>query len=410
MSRRAHGEGTFFYREDLGVWRWRGYYTDPLSGQMLRKELSAVNKKDLRIKVESWQQEVAAGRTKRLKVKDWCLQWLNDVIKKTVKPATYTNYRITVNNHIIPTFGELWLDKLTTHTIQQYLNSIAETHTPRTVQTIKTHINACLSAAIDHGYILRHPGKPCRVPRIPRIEKEMLTTAEVKLLLEKAKSGDYNGVNKDSEAGQYLIREYYLVILLAVTTGLRQGEILALRKKSLDLKNCKIRVDMTLSNVRGKGTMLDSPKTAHSERVIDIPRYMADELLYWLKLQNEFAEKYAGIFANNQNLLFTNSIGKPLSSVNFMHRVWHPLLKAAGINRKIVFHDLRHYHASLLLENNVNIKVISERLGHSNTSITLNIYSHLINKTLQAEAVKALDSLNLVKGAEKNDNIPPKTD
>ncbi|MBE6098260.1 MAG: site-specific integrase [Schwartzia succinivorans] len=399
-SRRAHGEGTYYYREELDVWRWRGYYTDSITGEKKKKELSAKSKKELKVKVEKWQAELKAGKSSRIKMSDWTRIWLDEVIANSVKPATLANYRVSVINHFNPAFGQIYIDKLTTHAIQLYINKIAVNHSPRTVTTIRTHLISCLNSAVNYGYISYNPATATRTPRSERIEKSILTTEEVNLILAKAKSGEYEGASTETEAGRYLVKCHYMLILTAALTGMRQGECLGLQRSKLDLVNNKIRVDTNLSYVRGRGTKLDTTKTAYSVRNVDIPHFLAAELKKWIEYQTKFEQKYNCIFENKHNMLFTNTRGNWLSCTNFMHRVWPAILKAAGITRRVVFHDLRHYHASILLEKNVNIKVISERLGHSNTSVTLNVYSHLIGKTLQKEAISALDNLNLGKGAD----------
>ena len=395
MSRRAHGEGTYYYRAELDVWRWRGYYTDPMTGEKKKKELGAKSKKELKEKVSHWQAELAAGKSSRIKMIDWTRIWLDEIIANSVKPATLANYRVSVINHFNPAFGAIWLDKLTTHIIQSYVNKLALTHSPRTVTTIRTHLISCLNAAINYGYISHNPATATRTPRSERVEKSILTTVEVNLILAKAKSGEYEGASMETEAGRYLVKCHYMLVLTAALTGMRQGECLGLQRSKLDFENNKIRVDTNLSYVRGHGTKLDTTKTAYSVRTVDIPQFLSSELKNWIKYQTEFEKKYNCVFENKHDMVFTNTRGNWLSCTNFMHRAWPAILKAAGITRRVVFHDLRHYHASILLANNVNIKVISERLGHSSTSVTLNVYSHLIGKTLQEEAIKTLNQLNI---------------
>ena len=113
-ARRGWGEGTYSYIEEEDAWMWRGYYLDPLTGKRKRKAIQAKRRPDLKQKVEQWQADQRAGMNGvRIKVKDWCHIWLHKVIADAVKPRTWDNYEMTARNHIIPQWGEVWVDKLT---------------------------------------------------------------------------------------------------------------------------------------------------------------------------------------------------------------------------------------------------------------------------------------------------------
>ena len=118
--RRQRGEGSYDYIEAKKIWRWRGYYRDPVSGQNKRKEITATTKKNLRFKVKQWQEEVTAGQINRIKISAWCEKWLS-ITKATTKPTTYRNYAITARYHIIKNWGNLWLNQITNGMIQDFL-------------------------------------------------------------------------------------------------------------------------------------------------------------------------------------------------------------------------------------------------------------------------------------------------
>lgn len=197
-ARRGWGEGTYSYIEEEDAWVWRGYYLDPLTGTRKRKAIQAKKRPDLKQKVEQWQAEQKAGMGgARIKVKEWCHLWLHKVMADAVKPRTWDNYEMTVRNHIIPQWGEVWIDKLTTAAIQIYLSGLLNDHTARTVRTIRTHIIACFGAAVDFGYLASNPAKKTRGPQVGKNGSTALTHEQSQKLLDVAKSGKYIGMPRN---------------------------------------------------------------------------------------------------------------------------------------------------------------------------------------------------------------------
>ena len=119
---------------------------------------------------------------------------------------------------------------------------------------------------------------------------------------------------------------------------------------------------------------------------------MMEMLKSWKKEQKAYADKLANLYDNGLDLVFSNSWGKPINSSNLYRRYWNKLKKAADLPSEVTFHSLRKTHTTMLLKAGVNIKVVSERLGHSSTSVTANIYSALL-PDMQEQAVKALDAI-----------------
>ena len=126
--------------------------------------------------------------------------------------------------------------------------------------------------------------------------------------------------------------------------------------------------------------MYDDPKTYHSTRTIGIDKAVLDELREFKDYQNQYAELLGDRFLNEHNLIFTNTFGKPVSYTNFRKRCFLKMIAAAGISSRFTIHCMRHTHATLLLKAGVNISVVSKRLGHSSTTVTLNIYAHVLEE------------------------------
>lgn len=190
--RRQWGEGSYDYIKTKNIWRWRGYYNNPITGKSLRKEITARDRKSLAAKVKQWQTDMQDGQSRRIKVRDWAQTWLDTIIKASTKPSTCRNYGITVRNHIIPIWGDMWLDRLTNANIQSYINALAGSHKPSTVATIRAHIRALCETAIDYGYLAKNPAAKIRLPSgSTKGRKAYLTVDECHRLLAIAKSGEY---------------------------------------------------------------------------------------------------------------------------------------------------------------------------------------------------------------------------
>ena len=246
-----------------------------------QSHLSQETPPNLKQKVEQWQAEQNAGMGgARIKVKEWCHLWLHKVIANAVKPRIWDYYEMTVRNHIIPQWGEVWIDKLTTAAIQIYLSGLLHDHTARTVRTIRTHIIACFGAAVDFGYLASNPAKKTRGPQVGKNGATALTYEQAQKLLDVAKSGEYI-VMPRNDGSEYLRHCYYYVILLALTSGMREGEIFALRWDKIMFRQQKVLIDLSLSNSRKAGLKIFSTKTKRSNRVITLPEQTLSKLKDW---------------------------------------------------------------------------------------------------------------------------------
>ncbi len=174
---------------------------------------------------------------------------------------------------------------------------------------------------------------------------------------------------------------YKALIATACFTGLRQGELLGLQWGDIDFESRRIYVRRTLQ--QGKSY---EPKSHHSKRSVDIPIFLVE------MLKTHQTRTTVELDSNKYELVFPNSVGKPFDKANLLVRVLLSALKRAGL-RQIRFHDLRHSYASLLINNNANIKYVQKQLGHSSCQVTLDTYSHLIPEVGQ-EAISKLEVIN----------------
>lgn len=395
-SRRAHGEGSYDYNEKGDYWRWRGYYTK--NGEKKRKEIVAKSRKKLRAKVEEFQNELESGSVcEGVTVARWCNIWLEEIVKTSVKIRTYENYKCTIDNHIVTNFGKIKLKDLQVMQLQRFFNELAKTHAVSTISTIRNHFILLLNSAVEYSYISANVAKRTKPPARVKIEIEILDDEQINKLLYVATEGKYIYYStkqfwNENEGMIFLRKSYYVVLMLALTAGMRQGEIFGLKWENIDLEQSKLRVASNMVTSKSQGQLLSTTKTVSSMRNILLPRRTVEALKKWKMYQQGYAKKWAGIYKNMQDLVFPNSFGKLTSISNFNKRYFKKMLAAAEISNTFTFHCLRHTHATQLLKAGVNVKVVAERLGHSNTSTTMNIYAHAL-PNMQKMAVDELDKI-----------------
>ncbi|MGG3041794.1 tyrosine-type recombinase/integrase [Bacillus anthracis] len=290
--------------------------------------------------------------------KEYLLErFLEDKMTK-VKKQTLNTYRWIVEKHIIPEIGDVGLTKLSPMIIQGLYNKLTKEKalSDENIQKVHTLINDSLKKAERWGLIARNPAALVDRPKAVKKEITVWDVAEVRQFLKCAKKSG----------------RYYIAFLLALTTGMRQGEILGLRWKDVDFENGCVRITQTLSS-DGKD-LLPYTKTKSGSRTIDLPEKTVTALKkHWLFIRGE-KEEAKGY--KDLDLVVCTGLGTPTHKSN-IRRVFKSIIKQAEIP-KIRFHDMRHTHATLLLLQGVNPKIVSERLGHADVRITLDTYSHLL--------------------------------
>lgn len=369
MSRRANGEGSI-YRRKNGGWTARISLT---GGE--RKDFYGKTRQEVAAKLAAASERQRTGLplvNERQTVGAYLQSWLQGV-KTSARPKTYTTYEGLVRLHAEPKIGKVPLAKLTPQHLQDlYADRLDAGLSPQTVRHLHAVLHRALGQAARWGLVTRNVADLITPPRISRHEIQALDVVQSRALLQAAK-------------GDRLEALY----VLALTTGMRQGELLALRWKDVDLEAATLSVRGTLSR-SPEGLTVAEPKTAGSRRHVFLGPIAVDALRR--HRVNQTAERLLKAPGwENSDLVFVNEVGKPIEASNLRRRSFRPLLEKAGLPR-IRFHDLRHSAATLLLTQGIHPKVVSERLGHSKVSITLDLYSH-VTPTLQKEAAMALDAL-----------------
>lgn len=400
---KAWTKGGFYHDKARGRWVWRIRYVDD-NGVRQRKAIIAKTQPELVLKVEAWQNELdAIARKKEDKgettLGEFAVSWLESM-RLSVKPRTYTYYSQLVNNYIVPEFGKITLNEVDADRVQVWLNSLfglktahSDSLSAKTVNKIRTVFITMMKSACAKKYIMGNVLLATRAIRQEQKERVVMTEEQAKRLMEIAHKGEYIYVDvkqRQTERPEqiYIRHMVYTALVLDFNSGLRIGELFALTWRCIDFDNNQIRVVATL----GPDGSLDTPKTRKSLRNVTLPESVMKMLKEWKEEQKKFAERFTGLFCNENDLVFANAWGRCVSLTNFRRRHWRKLLLAAELPEDITFHAIRHTHATLLLRRGVHVKVVSERLGHASTSITMDVYAHAL-PDMQAQAVKALEEI-----------------
>lgn len=299
-------------------------------------------------------------------VDQWFLTKQNSIGIQTAKV-----YKYYLQGRIIPVLGNYAISKLTTIQLQSFINSLSEEGlSSATVKKIYEVIRNSLEHAVDFELISKNPTLKIKLPKANKKEMNVWDEEEVNRFLK---------VAKEDPA--------YIVFYLALTTGMRQGELLGLRWKDLNLEKGLLNIKQTLSH-DGK-TFLSGAKTKSSLRTINLS-LSSIKVLITRKLTVSKEKLSLGPIYQDFDLVACTQHGTPLNPAN-IRRTIKRLIKMAEVP-EIRFHDLRHTHATLLLSNGVHVKVISERLGHSNIKVTLDTYSHVL-PSMQEEVARKLDEI-----------------
>jgi integrase len=298
--------------------------------------------------------------------------WIEKV-RHEVEPSSFARYQSEVRLRLIPGLGNLSLARLTSQQVQAfYAQKLHEGVSASVVKYMHGVLRHALSDAQRLGLVYRNACDLVDVPRVRRREIMPLTAEQARGFLLSLRG-------HRSEA----------LYVLALATGMRRGELLALRWQHVDLDNALIKVQASLQLRQGRW-VLAPPKTKYSRRQIALSRTTVDALRRHRALMA--AEKLRlGPAWEDDELVFPNTAGRMQDPTYLAHYQFKPLLRKAGMPN-IRFHDLRHTAATLLLAQGVNAKVVSEMLGHSSIALTLGIYGHVLPH-MQQQAAEIMDRL-----------------
>ncbi len=292
-------------------------------------------------------------------VAEYLDRWLAGSVRDTVRPSTYRRYQEIVRLHIKPALGGIRLAALSPLHVQAlYRDRLDSGLSPATVAKIHIVLHQALDRALRWSLVHRNATEAVKAPRPAPQEMRPLSADEARRLLEAARED-----------------KLHALYVLAVTTGMRQGELLGLAWRDVDLERGVVQVRRTLARDGGRLT-IGEPKTKRSRRNVRLTETATQALRDHLDRQLEEIQRLGDLY-RDEGLVFATEAGTPMNPSNLRRRSFAPLLKRAWLPN-IRFHDLRHSAATLLLLQGVHPKFVQELLGHSTISITLDTYSHVL--------------------------------
>jgi integrase len=439
-GRRGNGEGSI-YERSKGKWAAVLTVGQNANGSPKRKFMYGNSRAEVAEKLHEAQALLKAGGyidPGKITVGEWLEIWLENYVRPNIRQSTYESYRLQIDNHLIPGLGKKQLKKLTTTDIQLMYKNLLERGNktkvknpdtenlepsdaglaPATLVCIRNILKAALEQAVNERKLQINPAKATKVPKVEKREMTVLSQAEITQFLNATKH-----------------YRYYAAYVLALSTGIRRGEVLGLpwvnivlgidwktldkalpwerigkldlwdtdaldallHDEHIDIGDAAIQITQQLSDLRD-GPRLEIPKTTLSRRKIDIPHDTALTLIFQ-RYQQRRERKEAGTGYNTDDLVFCTGIGAYVAPKTFTN-IFHGALKHAGV-KKVRFHDLRHTVATVLLEDGTALNTVQELLGHYNAAFTATQYGH-VTKKMRSEATVKLG--NMLQAAKRNPN------
>jgi len=368
--KRGNGEGSITRHKKSGLYMAR-YWVETPKGPK-RKTIYGKSRQQVAhelTKVLAARADGIVHDDENMIVGEYLDKWLKGSVRGTVRQSTLDRYESAVRLHIRPALGRLKLKKLSPAHVQGfYQDRLDAGLAPASVNKLHVILHKALDQALRWNMIPRNVAKAVKAPRPAPEEMHPLSAEETRRLLEAA-SGD----------------RLEALYVLAAHTGMRQGELLGLKWRDVDLENGTVSVRRTLTRSGGR-LLLGKPKTKKSRRTIRLPEASARALREHLDRQMEGMQQLGDLY-RDEGLVFASEVGTLINPSNLRRRSFASLLKRAQLP-PIRFHDLRHTCATLLFSKGIHPKYVQELLGHANVSITLDTYSHAIpgmgNQTAKA--------------------------
>jgi|SRR5215213_6948590 len=343
----------------------RRYFSRQIKGKRNARKLLTATLRDMDIG--------AFVEPTKLTVKEYLERWLKDAARPRVSRRTADGYAGILERYIWPSLGSQRLDKLHPLDIQKvYGYMLSRGLSARVVRHTHAVLHNALRQAVKWGILLRNPSDLVELPKVPHVERRVLSVEEAVRFIEAADAMPHG-----------------LIFIFALLSGMRPEEYLGLKWADVDLERRTAQVKRALIWHK-KSWSFEDPKTARSRRTVSLPRPLVEKLKAHKRAQAEQRLRLGSSWGA-LDLVFCSEIGSPLQIPNITYRYYRPILKKAELPH-LRLYDLRHSCATLLLTADEHPKVVSERLGHSTIVQTLDTYSHVL-PTMQQQATAKLESL-----------------
>lgn len=309
----------------------------------------------------------------KLTIFKWLKTWLNEYVSPSVKPLTLASYISQCKTHIIPELGKIKLTALNATQIQKLYNDMSRKKgsSAKTIRNTHGVLHKALSKAVELRYIGFNPSNACVLPRVKRKDIQPFEEDDIKAFLKLIE----NGVS---------LKELFIVALF---TGMREGEICGLSWESIDFNKEIIRISQQLlkEKIKGGKYYIDSTKNSKVRTITPAP-FVISILKDVKRKQNENRLKAGSAWNNNWDLVFTDEIGHHHCPQTVLKRFKKLASEIGKLNAR--FHDLRHTYAVTSLQEGDDIKTVQENLGHSTASFTLDVYGHVSEKMKKKSAAR----------------------
>ena len=362
---RANGEGSIYQRKADGIW---------VGALVLANGRRKVVYGSTKAKAVSKLEELKIGTAtlgvpqtdERLTVETYFNHWYAEH-SKSLRPSSARTYESLIRIHIIPTLGTRRLSSLTTQQLERFFGTVKLS--PKSVSILKGVMSGALDDAIKWGYLRQNVAHLADIPRMEASDVEPIGPDEARAIIKAF------GAEKLAP-----------LVTIALTTGLRQGELLALRPEDVDLDARKLYVRHTLNRIAGEYRLVE-PKTKRSRRVVPLMDLSIEAFHQQAENQATMKLLKGDSWKNDLGLLFTLESGAPMLGTVVTAKFQRGLVNAGLTARR--FHELRHGFATLLLSQGVSSVVIMELMGHRNLSTSL-VYTHVVPQ-LHKDAAQRLD-------------------
>lgn len=364
-----------------------GYYEQKITvSTNVRRSVYGATPTEVRRKTKELIAEAARydiSNVKKMTLEAYMTHWLEEVKKPDLKPSSYDRVEQSLKYQIFPAIGHIQINALTSNDVQKMINTIINEKSYSTAKKAYNNLNACMELGVQRGEILKNPVKGVKLPSSKTKERKEITAytpEEIAAIVEEAKRTYKNGAP---------VYRYGYLIILILNTGMREGEPLYLKWKDVDLEKRHIYIHGNVVEVKNRAedaessyVLLeqDTPKTDKSTRYIPLNDNAVDAL-----------ENLRKIIKDKDRVIATKN--HTITSPRKVYKTMECILKKCGItDKENLVHALRHTFATTLIRNGVDIKAVSEILGHEDVSTTLNTYHHVVEQQKHS-AVMTLNNL-----------------
>ncbi|MFI9602733.1 tyrosine-type recombinase/integrase [Streptomyces sp. NPDC052043] len=370
-KRNPNGAGSIWQRKD-GRYEARVYVPQP-DGTRKRKTVYGSTWEECDTKRQELVRRDRQGiptPTRSAKLSEWLPYWLEHYIEPRRKLSTYDKYETHVRLYLVPLLGTKRLESLSVADVRRFISRMQNAHSAATAKEAHRVLRTALTAAVREELITRNVAALVEPPRVKQREIRPWTLEETLTFLEAARRDPL-----------------YAAFVLAVAMGLRRGELVGLRWSDVDLGNRVLHVRQQTQ--RRRGTLYDDDPKSRRSRVVPMPA-LCIAPLRWHRLRQREAFARTGVAWSETGYVFATRTGRPVEPRN-VYRSFTRVAADTGL-RVVRLHDARHGCATLLTAAGVAPRVIMEILGHSQISITMDVYTHVVHDT-QREAISHMDRL-----------------